>query len=164
MRIPQPFTPVRVTSNNFDHNVEVLGRYFVFGANSFPTSIKTQNVELLDAPISLCGTECGEEIVWDDDYANNESESFIHSRSAEKVNICGAMQSRLFIVNTSISVEYDGSIFFDLKVMPRGRTVAQFFGLQQKNINEYKLERLWLEIPLKANFAQMFHIYPNTGK
>lgn len=163
MRIPQPFKPIKIETEGFTHRVDVLERSVIFGANSLPTSIKTQNVELLNGPIRLCGIENGEEIVWDNDYEHNESESFIHSRSAEKTVICGAMQSKLFIVDTCICVEYDGCITFDVKVMPRGRTVAQFFGLQQQAKRQFKLEQLWLEIPLKSELAQMYHVYPNTG-
>lgn len=48
-----------------------------------------------------------------------------------------------------------------MKLMTRGKTVAQIFGLAGEKPIRYKLDRLWLEIPLKKEVARFFNSYPN---
>ena len=84
------------------------------------------------------------------------------SHSQEKAVIVGSMQSECFIVNTSYRIEYDGYFDFDIKIMPRGGTVAEDFGLEVAKKREYILSRLWLEIPLKKESAGMYHFQPTS--
>ena len=47
--------------------------------------------------------------------------------------------------------------------MTRGKTVAETFGLSAYKPTEYKLDQLWLEIPLRADAISLFHMYPNSA-
>lgn len=162
MRIPQPFIPVRAESENLSHTVHVIGRDYTFGPDGMLTSIQSQGQEFLAAPIRIVAREDGNPSVWDRNYPENESESFIQERSDENVIICGAMQSERFIVDTCSTVCYDGNVDIDFKVMTRGKTVAQVFGIADVEPTHFKLDQLWLEIPLRADAFPLFHMYPNS--
>ncbi|MBQ7841503.1 MAG: hypothetical protein IJ390_13615 [Lachnospiraceae bacterium] len=162
MRVPKPFIPVRVDSSDMCHTVHVLDRDYTFGPDGFLVSILSQGCELLAAPVRVVCTEDGEVSVWDDNYTENESESFIQRRADEQAVICGAKQSARFIIDTCTTVDYDGNVDIDFKLMTRGKTVAQVFGIAGQKPICYRLDRLWLEIPLKASACSLFHMYPNS--
>ena len=162
MKIPTPFLPVEVTSSGLTHKVDILGRSITFGANSLPASIVSQDTEILAAPVRLVGLENNQPIQWDDNYPDNESESFIQERNDRAATICGAMLSDMFIVNAAFKVNFDGCIEVDMKVMPRGRTVPEVFGLTKPRQLRFELNRLWLEIPLNPKVAKLFSFYPNS--
>jgi len=149
MKIPQPFLPVTVESENLHHTVRVVGREYTFGPDGMLTSVKSEGHELLAAPMRLVCIEDGEPAVFDRDYENNESESFIQRRSDSEAVICGAMQTDRFLINTCQKVGYDGNIDIDFKLLTRGYTVPQNLGLEPIIPQSYRLDRLWLEVPLK---------------
>lgn len=163
MNIPRPFIPLRAETNNLCHTVHVVDRDYTIGADGMITSIVSQGVELLAAPVRLVLIEDGQPASWDDDYPENESESFIQRRSDEEIVICGAKQSERFIIDSCYTIGYDGGIDIDLKLMTRGKTVAETFGLSAYKPTEYKLDQLWLEIPLRADAVSLFHMYPNSA-
>lgn len=162
MRIPQPFLPVRAETVRGAHTVHVLGRDYTIGVDGLLTSIRSQGVELLAEPMRIVLREDGEAAVWNDDYENNESESFIQSRSDERIVVCGAKQSERFIIDTCWRVDYDGCIDADFKLMTRGQTVAEVFGTAAARARLYKLDQFWIEIPLRAEAMTLFHMYPNS--
>ena len=124
-------------------------------------SIRSQGVELLAAPVRVVAVEDGEPSHWDDNYSENEAESFIQRRNDEEVIMCGAKQSDRFIVDSCTRIGYDGGVDIDLKWMPRGRTVAQVFGVAEKyEPMLVKLDRLWLEIPLRAESCHAVSYVP----
>lgn len=162
MKIPQPFIPLRAETNELYHTVHVIGRDYTFGPDGMLTSIISQGHEMLAAPIRVVAVEDGKESAWDMDYPENESESFIQHRSDEEIVICGTKQSERFIVNTCYTVGYDGNIDIDMKLMTRGKTVAQEFGIANIKPTRFQLDRLWIEIPLRSEACTLFHMYPNS--
>ncbi len=162
MRIPRPFFPLRVESANLHHTVHVIDRSYTFGPDGLLASVVSQGHELLARPMRVVCIEDGAPAVWDNDYPDNESESFIQSRSEEQAVICGAKQSERFIIDTCSTIGYDGNIEIDFKLMPRGKTVAQVFGLTDTKPVRFLMERLWLEIPLKKDASERFTMFPNS--
>ncbi|MBE6931145.1 MAG: hypothetical protein E7463_12800, partial [Ruminococcaceae bacterium] len=162
MKIPRPFMPVRLRREGLDHIVSVVGREMRFGPNSLPASITASGEELLAAPVRLVGMEDGEPIVWETDYDVNESKSFIHRETDEAVTICGSLRSFRFVADTAVTIEYDGCISIDLKLMTRGRTVPEMFGLASWQERRYMLDNLWLEIPLRRDLASFYSFFPNS--
>ncbi|MBQ8881358.1 MAG: hypothetical protein IJ030_04200 [Oscillospiraceae bacterium] len=160
MKIPQPFLPVTVESKKLHHTVRVVGREYTFGPDGMITSIKSEGIELLAAPMRLVCIEDGEPAVFDRDYENNESESFIQRRSDSEAVICGAMQTDRFLINTCQKIGYDGNIDIDFKLLTRGYTVPQNLGLEPIIPQSYRLDRLWLEVPLKKEICTLFHQSP----
>jgi len=160
--LPKPFLPVKAETNCLEHTVHVLERDYTFGADGMITSIKAQGHELLASPMRVICVEDGNHSEWDNNYPENESESFIHSRTDEQVIICGAKQSERFIIDTCSTIDYDGNIDIDFRLMPRGRTVAQVLGLAETVPIQFKLDKLWLEIPLKKEAVSLFTTLPYT--
>ena len=113
MHIPPPFLPVVTRPEGMDHRVSVLGREIVFGPDSLPVSITTAGREILAGPVRLTGLEDGVPIAWDENYAANESACFIHSRGDDHAVLCGAKASPRFIVDSVVTVEYDGCVRID---------------------------------------------------
>ena len=152
-RVIKPFTPVTLERGK-ENTVGVIGRKYVFDEKSMIKSIIVREKELLAGPMRIVGTEDGQDIVW------NINDCKVFSHSQEKAVIVGSMQSECFIINTAYKIEYDGYIDFDIKIMPRGGTVAEDFGLEVAKKRDYLLTRLWLEIPLKKESSNMYHFHP----
>ena len=93
MKIHSPFIPVRAKTNDFSHTVDVVGRSYVFGVDGMLQSVVADGRELLSAPVRIVSIEDGDEPKFDRNYPDNESESFIQSRSDEKVVVSGCMQT-----------------------------------------------------------------------
>ncbi|MGI6742425.1 MAG: hypothetical protein ACOX4O_02060 [Eubacteriales bacterium] len=162
MFIPKPFLPVRVNTAGLEHIVGVIGREYVFGANGLLKSAASEGYDLLAAPVRIVSSEDGTPSEWQTDYNDNKSSAFIMSRADNEVIICGAMQSERFIINTATTIGYDGNISIDFKLMTRGDTPAEVFGTAERRKLQYKLDRLWLEIPLCSKLMTLFHMYPNS--
>ena len=162
MRIPQPFLPVTVESENLCHRVRVVGREYTFGPDGMLISVKSEGCELLAAPMRLVCVEDGQESVFDRDYAHNESESFIQRRSDEEAVICGCMQTKRFILNVCNTVDYDGNVDVDLKFVTKGETVAEHLGFVGMKPVQYLLDHMWLEIPMKRELFTLYHMHPNS--
>ncbi len=161
MKIPSPFIPLRVKTEDLCHRADVVGRSYTFGADGMISQITTQGQELLAEPMRLVMEEDGKRAVFDDNYPENESESFIQSRSDESAVICGCKQTERFIIDLCNTVDYDGNVDIDFKLMTRGLTVAQVFGVGDIEPLQFKLDKLWLEIPLKKEFCTLYHMYTN---
>ena len=69
----------------------------------------------------------------------------------EKAVIYATAQSETFIVNTCTTLEFDGCATVDIKLMPRGFTVPQLFGLEKKETPKTYLDYFHIEIPIKKN-------------
>ncbi len=160
MKIPSPFIPLRVRTEENSHTVDVIGRSYTFGADGMICSVKVQDCELLASPMRLVMEEDGEKAKFQNDYSENESESFIQRRCDEETVICGCKQSERFIVDFCTTVSYDGSCDIDMKLMPKGLTVAQALGVADVKPLNFKLDKLWLEIPLNKEICQLYHLYP----
>ena len=164
MRIPSPFIPLRVETEGLTHTVSVIGRSYSFGADGMISSVIAEGKELLSAPMRIVLEEDSQESQFQDDYLTNESESFIQARSDEQAVICGCKQSERFIIDFCTKISYDGVCDIDLKLMPRGLTVAQALGVEGFEPLRFKLDKLWLEIPLNNEHCSLFHMYPGGEK
>jgi len=161
MRITSPFIPLRVKSAGLSHKADVVGRSYTFGEDGMINSVIAAGEELLASPMRIVMVEDGEEAVFDNNYEENESASFIHSRSDDEAVIIGCKQSERFILDFCSTVRYDGNVDISLRLMTRGATVAQALGLAELKPLSYKLDRLWLEIPLKKEHCLFYHMYEN---
>lgn len=164
MKIMEPFIPVRVESENAEHKIELLNRCYTIGADGMISSIVSSGKELLASPMRIVLQEDGESAVFDIDYQNNESESFIQRRNDREAIICGSKQSERFIIDFCNTIRYDGSIDIDLKLATRGKTVAQTFGIAGVKPLAYRLDNLWLEVPLKKEFCTFYHIFCDLAR
>ena len=162
MRIPRPFIPLRAESHNLNHTVHISGRDYTFGADGMLTSVLSQGHELLAEPVRLVMQEDGNPSVWKNNYPQNESASFVQRRNDEEIVICGAKQSKRFVIDLCNTVSFDGNIDIDLKLMATSLNFKQVYGIEPIEEMNYTLDKLWLEIPLKASESTLFHMYRNT--
>lgn len=152
-RVPRPWLPVEAKDDQQDVTVSVWGREYRQEKHALPTGWTTQGRELLAAPIRLVGEANGEPILWEDEgcYLLENKETYAH--------INGYSQSQCLIANSSFRVEYDGGVRWDLRILPRGMTVPQVFGLEPCPIKGWNLTRLYLQIPLKKESVKLYNTW-----
>lgn len=149
-RILDPWIPVEASQAQDKVQVKVWGRTYEQNKTCLPSSITTQGQELLFAPIRLTGEANGEPIIWEDEgcYLLNPTE--------ESACINGFAQSQCLIADSSLQIDLDGGARWDVKVMPRGLTVPQVFGLEPCPIKGWELNKLQLEIPLRKEVMKLY--------
>lgn len=131
-------------------------REYVFENSCFPVSIKSLGQEILNSPIRVVCEANGEKEIFE------PAENFAVDYKEEAVTVVSTMQSKVFFVNTSISVEEDGCAFVGMSIMPRGLSVPQLFGLEPKTHYDRVIDKLWVEIPFKKQCACYYNVAPNT--
>lgn len=134
--------------------VAMWGRKMMQNASLFPVSIQTQEKELLYAPIRLAGLANGEEIAWHDQGC------YLIVPSKERAVVNGYAESQCVIANSTLAWEYDGAARWDVKIMPRGLTVPQLFGLEEPQVTSWNLQSLRLEIPLRKDVVKLYVTWP----
>lgn len=106
-----------------------------------PSSIITLGNELLAAPVRLVGQTDAGNLIW------THSGVEVWEQDDEQVTLLGWLQSDAIIANFVLQVEFDGSVRIDLRLVLPPEPKA-------------KLQRLWLEIPLRKERATLFHYWP----
>ena len=154
--VPSPWTAVEANENQNGTSVKVWGREYKIENNLLFSSVNSLGDELLSSPIRISASENGKEITWQD------TNVFISEASDEKAVIYATSQSEAFIVNTSTAIEFDGLATVDIKLMPKGFTVPQLFGLERQDPPVTKLDYFHIEIPIKKKFAELYHMYPSN--
>ena len=151
---PKPWTGVITEEKENAVKLNVLGRTYELDNAVLPTSIVSLGEELLYAPMRLVCREYGVDTQW------QETQVFLMDESnEEQAVICATTAGRQVYINTALRVEYDGCMDIDIKVMPRGATELEtFFGIAEED--PYRLDRLWLEIPLKKEHINLFEMFP----
>lgn len=145
----------KAIKTNSGYEVEVWNRKYAFGLNPFLQAIVSDGEELLSSPMRIVGIENGKELVWRD------IENFLMDINEDgQIRLAQAMQSERFILNTNVTIEEDGCMDWRLTLISRGMTVNQVFGLEEEDKGDRVLSRLWLEIPLKKQAAEFYHVLP----
>lgn len=153
--VPQPWVPVKAKEENKCCTVEIWGRTYTVDKNLLFSSVTSQGVELLSSPIRIKAGENGHGIQWRD------IDCFLSECDDKQATIYATAQSDAFIVNTCMKVEFDGCATVDVKLMPKGYTVPQLFGLESKESTPTILDYFWIEVPVKKELATLYHVYPN---
>ena len=154
--VPSPWTSVAVNENADGCSVNVWGRKYEIKDNLLFSSVSSLGDELLNSPMRISASENGKAICW------NDTEVFLAESNCDKAIIYATSQSEAFIVNTATVIEFDGLATVDIKLMPRGFTVPQLFGLDEKNPPLTKLDYFHIEIPIKKKYAELYHLYPSN--
>jgi len=136
-----PWTPVEAEAVGEEVRIEVWGRTYLFEGSPFPTSIITAGEEVLRSPIRLVGTVDGKPIAW------KGTGSALLRRDDDVAVVSGWGESGSLILNVTSHVEFDGMMRVDM-VVTNHRTASP------------TLERLYLEIPLRADRSKLFHYWP----
>ena len=158
MKVMSPWTPLALKNEGESVTVGVYGRTYRADTRSFLSSITSQGEELLSAPIRFVLCEDGEEYTTLDGW-----QCFPMAEHDEGyADVIGAAESRQFVLNTAVHTEFDGCMDITLTVVPRGRSVAQCFGLELMKPYGYRLDKLYMEIPLRREAAEHFQFYPKN--
>ncbi len=149
-----PWTPVTATKQEGALHVNVWGREYVFRDSVFPAEIKIAGQNILASPISLRTFFDDEEMAPCDTcyFDIEQNESFCEFGVAQR--------ARNTIINASVRVEYDGLIRVQFRMIP-------FWNAEWWKDNDedfaYRLNRLFIDIPIKKEYAKLYHYYPNNG-
>lgn len=156
MKLLDPWTPLVAEESGESVSIGVYGRRYTASTRSFLSSLTSQGKELLAAPARFVLREDGEDYTVDAGYLP----LLMEGANEAEADVVTAVQSEQFILNIAMHAEFDGCLSFHLTVVPRGRTVAQLFGFEAVKPYTYRLDRLWLEIPLVREAAEFFQFYP----
>lgn len=121
------FTPIKVNENR----ISCVGRVYEIGANGLPSAIYSLGKQLLAAPVSLTCERGGRK------YSFADGKAFRIIRSGDTFAAYSSAGKRLKIKGR---LEQDGLLKLKLK-LPRTPDV----------------DRLYLDIPIKKEFAQLYH-------
>ena len=148
--VPTPWCPMRTEENRNGCTAEVWGRTYKLENNLLFSSVTSLGDELLSSPIRVSASENGKKIEWRD------IDVFLSENNDSKAVICATAQSDAFIVNTVTTLEFDGFATVDVRLMPKGFTVPQLFGLEKKEPPKTHLDYFHIEIPIKRKLASGF--------
>lgn len=139
--VPAPWTPVTVKTDKGGTEVGVWGRTHRFAQAALPAGVTACGQELLAAPVRLVAQVDGQPVEW------SKGGHWVLEADQAQATVCGWQSDGNVAVNTSTRIEYDGMALIGLTVMPQAKRAV-------------KLERLWLEIPLKRERVGLYHFYP----
>ncbi len=118
------------------------------------SSIVSCGDELLAAPITLNMISDGEKVQFKD--AVNFR---LHTTDGD-TTMLSTFESDTVIVNIAQTFEEDGCDQVSLSIMPRGRTVAQVFGLEPDPVEKFAPSQVYMDVLLKEKAAEYYHVYP----
>jgi hypothetical protein len=150
-KLMAPWTPVEVETLESGVAVKVWGRTYEFAAGPLPTAITALGENLLSKPIKLTGTIAGKEFTWSPEGAG----VIVHTHTESEAIIVGFARTECgeMTFNSACHIEYDGTMWIDVKVMP---------GNGPSDEEPLLLDKLHLEIPFKPAKANLFHYWPHV--
>lgn len=140
------WTPVCAENSEDTIKIGVWNRDIVFERSVLPTSVKIGGEEILCSPITLTAEFSGERGEWEKQYC------FLTEQTEERVSYAVSQTARNLIVNANLTIEFDGLIKIDLRIIP--------FWCYSKE-NEPKITKLYIDIPVKRKYSKYFHFWPN---
>ena len=147
--------PVTSIEKENSYQVNVWNRTYTISNAPFFSSILSGGKEILASPIRVAGNAFGKQIEWEN------FENFEMTEGSDKaITYVQASKFKELILNTSLTVNYDGMIKCDIKLCPEGYHRGSVYGRNVTQEEVMTLDRLYLEIPLKKEFAKFYHINP----
>ncbi len=148
-------TPVTSVDKGNSYEVNVWNRTYTISQSPFFSSILTANQEVLAKPIRLAGRCFDKEIEWEN-FENYE----MTEGNDRSITFVQATKFRELILNTSFTVYYDGLVKCNIKLCPEGYHYGRIYGRNTTQEELMVLDKLYLEIPFKKEFAKFYHINP----
>lgn len=134
-KVLSPWTPIEIKGKT----VSCWGRIYDFSQSLFPVRIETANKSILFSPISLNCKLNGKDISY------KKCRSSVRSKSKAKVILQSSAESDGIEFRTNSLIEYDGMIKIDLILSPKKKITV---------------DNLILRIPLKKEYATLYHFWP----
>ncbi len=152
--LQKPWTAVSAEKKDNSIYVSLWGREYVFRDSIFPTEIKTAGENILAEPIALRAFfEDKEEQLCDTQYFDLE-------QNEAGCEFGVAQRASNVIFNARVRVEFDGLIRVKFAVIPFWNEEWNVYGQEDST---YRLNRLFIDIPIKKDFSKLYHYYPNDG-
>ena len=129
---------------------KVWNRVYEFEKSSFPTSVCIDGEEILKSPIKLRAFFGEKEGEWSD------FEYFTVSKDDDRAHISVSQTTENIILNTHLTIEYDGLIKTDFSIIP-------FWCNAENEGYKPRLTGLFMDIPIKSKFAKLMHYWPNSS-
>lgn len=158
MQVLKPWTNITVKKTENAFSVDVWGRTYTFENSVFPTSIITQGQELLAAPIALKM-----------DFGFGDQEPYcckneILEAEKDKVLIVGAALCGNLIINTAVTIEYDGFVKLNVKLVPPGPyNYIKDWKDEWSTDTKVRLQSARLEMALNKENASLMHFWPASN-
>lgn len=128
-----PFTALKTMGNV----VEAILRKHYMGNLCLWQQVETLGEPILEEPIALKISKGGKTIPW-----SKSTPPKIVRADASTVKVVAHSENEFLSVESSAEFDYDGLMKIDLKIIP---------------LKQEPLDRIWLEIPVKEEFATLFH-------
>ncbi len=148
-------TPVESVNNGNDYEAKVWNRTYKISDAPFFSSILTAGKEALAGPIRLAGECFGRPIEW----GKCENFEMLDHDDKKRTYVQTTKFSEL-ILNTTMIVHYDGFVKCNITLAPQGFHPGVMYGVSPKQKENLRLNKFWLEIPLRKDFATLYHINP----
>jgi hypothetical protein len=124
-------------------SISLWGREYEFCRSPFPSRIESAGRSLLASPVRLSARVEGELVEWE------ESTIQVREQTAALVTFLQRAESPAIVLTASTSIEYDGLIRIDWKLVPRHRV---------------QLDSLTVDIPLSKEHASLFYYCPRRDR
>jgi len=160
MSIPKPWTPVTTVKTGDGYEINVLNRKYTLDSRSAMfSSIISDGEELLASPIRFVA-KSGEV---QHEFCQALTYKMEDTDDGESATVFSTYEAGFAIINVSHTVEYDGCDEITLTVMPKGRTVAECFGIETYDPTAFQLDTLYMEVPLRKEAVKYFNVNPVGG-
>lgn len=144
----ESFEPIKLEERENGFTFCVYGRRYEFTDSILPTTITTAGESILYAPITLnamFGDKKGE---W------QEFKYYLFSKDEEKCVIIVSANTENILVNAAVTIECDGFIKYELKVM-------NSWGFRSVEEGTPRLTGLYLDVPVRNEYSSLYHFWPN---
>ena len=142
------------------YEISVLNRkYIVDNKSPMFSSIISSGEELLASPIRFVAKSAGIE----HELCKALTYKMEGDNNGESVTVISTCEAGFAIINVSHTIEFDGCDDISVSVMPKGRTVAECFGVEKYNPAAFQLDTLYMEVPLRKEAIKYFNVNPVGG-
>lgn len=129
-----PFTALKVTGKD----ISCILRNYKIADTGFPEQIKSLDKDILAAPIQCVTVKDGKNLA-----IGNASLSFTETKDTS-VKYKSVSENELFKLSLDGNMEFDGFLVLKMNFIPLKKETS-------------KLDRLYIDIPVKKEFAKLFH-------
>ena len=141
---------LKVKNTDKEITAKVWNREIKFEKSLFPTSIIVGGEEILYSPIKLNAVFGDEKCEWEKHMV------IMHEATQHKAVYTLSQSTHDIIVNADITIEFDGFIKVDFRIIPFWNPAWVVKVPQIPTITE-----LYIDIPLKNQYSTLMHYWPN---
>ena len=143
--------PVRADIQPEKAEIGVWNRTYRFEESVFPTGVAVGGEELLARPIELVGRYAGAV-----ERRVSEASYFELEKSDERAVFQLASRMGNTVIDGRMTCDFDGFIEICFSVIP-------FWSFSKNGDNAPRLDKLYIDIPMKKRFARLYHYWPNAA-